>query len=173
MQAIDLPGEAPLQILEVGPGTGYNSNWLLKHFPKASLTAFELSLDMILQVKRKTRWAADRVSLFNQAYGKRKGFTGKFDLVLFSYCLSMVNPQWIDLLKQAENDLKPGGNILVVDFHNSEKTWFRKYMARHHTRVEGQLLPALQSQFTEREQHIGKCYGSTWEYFYFWGEKVD
>ncbi len=43
------------------------------------------------------------------------GRSEPFDTVFFSYCLSMV-PTWPAAIEAALANLKPGGNLLIVDF---------------------------------------------------------
>lgn len=111
---------AALEILEVGCGTGYNLKRLALRFPNARLTGMDVSADMLERSASRTAQWADRITLLEKPYGEENlSFHGKFDLILFSYSLTMINPQWATLIAQAKQDLKPGGVIAVVDFFDS------------------------------------------------------
>ncbi|MFM9947719.1 MAG: class I SAM-dependent methyltransferase [Saprospiraceae bacterium] len=165
-----LEQKAALEVLEVGCGTGYNLKRLALQFPNARLTGMDVSADMLeLSAKRTAQWA-DRITLLEQPYGEENiSFQGKFDLILFSYSLTMINPQWAALIAQAEQDLKPGGVIAVVDFFDSPFPWFKRHMAKNHVRMEGHLLPVLESLFLPAKVEIHKAYAGVWQYLVFIG----
>jgi S-adenosylmethionine-diacylgycerolhomoserine-N-methlytransferase len=83
----------------------------------------------------------------------------------------MINPQWEELLQQAYNDLKPGGFIAVVDFHDSRFNWFKRHMGNNHVRMDGHLLPALSQLYKTVFVRIVKAYAGVWEYVLFVGRK--
>jgi S-adenosylmethionine-diacylgycerolhomoserine-N-methlytransferase len=93
------------------------------------------------------------------------------DVVLFSYSLSMFNPGCEGAIEQAYDDLKPGGYIAVVDFHDTASNWFRRWMGRHHVRMEGHLLPLLEERFEIKTLEVRRAYGGLWRYFLFVGQK--
>jgi len=161
---------ATLDILEVGCGTGYNLKRLALHFPNARLTGMDVSADMLERsTKRLSTWA-DRVLLLEQPYGEENlSIKSKFDLILFSYSLSMINPQWEALIAQAKQDLKPGGVIAVVDFFDSPFPWFKRHMANNHVRMDGHLVPVLENLFLPLKVNIHKAYTGVWQYLIFIG----
>ena len=83
----------PQDILEVGCGTGKNLLHLGRLFPEAQLRGLDLSPHMLAQAHRKLRGLGPRVSLVEAAYD-RPVASGRLDLVVFSYALSMFNPGW-------------------------------------------------------------------------------
>ncbi|MBR9920996.1 MAG: class I SAM-dependent methyltransferase [Bacteroidetes bacterium] len=170
----DLPfgrGEA-FNLLEVGCGTGYNLRNLARRFPNARFTGMDVSSDMIQLAGKRTSRFRDRVALIQEAYSAEANpMTGKLDVVLFSYSLTMINPQWEMLLERAAADLKPGGWIAVVDFHDSPLTWFREHMSNHHVRMEGHLLPVLSKLFAPAKVRLHWAYGGSWRYIRFVGKK--
>ncbi len=95
-----------------------------------------------------------------------------FDLLVFSYALSMFNPGWDQAIGVAHQELAPGGTIAVVDFHSSPLALFKRWMALNHVRMEGHLLPELQSRFAIIHQEIRPAYGGIWYYLLFVGKKV-
>lgn len=160
------------KIIEVGCGTGYNLKQLAEQLPKAQLMGYDVSSDMLSIAKQKTKHFPS-IQLREQAYGNALASPSpaSADLVLFSYSLSMINPQWPELVQQAVQDLQPGGHIAVVDFHQTRFSWFRKHMSNHHVRMEGQLLPVLQQHFQDIDVSVRKAYLGLWEYVIFVGKK--
>lgn len=163
---------APRRILEVGCGTGKNLLKLAKTFPDACVTGLDLSEDMLRKAQNKTCSMADRIELIHGAYPAPTA-PGMFDLVLFSYSLSMINPGWEAAIKAAREDLCQGGLIGVVDFHDTPFSWFRTWMGMNHVRMEGQLLPSLQAGFETEHFIIRNVYGGMWRYVMFIGVKRD
>ncbi len=170
VEAIPLDSNGPWNILEVGCGTGYNLNLLAKRFPNAHLTGLDVSEDMLSIAGRSTRSHSQRVQLEARAYtAGADQWIQSFDTILFSYSLTMINPHWIDLIRQAKRDLKPGGYLAVADFHNA-KDWFKKHMSNHHVRMDGHLELELITQFDPQVHSVNEAYGGIWEYLIFIGK---
>jgi S-adenosylmethionine-diacylgycerolhomoserine-N-methlytransferase len=162
---------SPERILEVGCGTGKNLLELGRFFPRARLWGVDLSAPMLSQAKRKLAPLADRVTLVRAAYDQPVAPQGSFDLVVFSYVLSMFNPGWEQALAAARKDLSPGGTIAVVDFHESPLPAFKRWMELNHVRLEGHLLPGLEHGFPGGWWQMRQAYGGLWSYFLFSGVK--
>jgi S-adenosylmethionine-diacylgycerolhomoserine-N-methlytransferase len=161
----------PERILEVGCGTGKNLLELGRCFPRARLWGVDLSAPMLSQAKRKLAPLADRVTLVRAAYDRPAAPQASFDLVVFSYALSMFNPGWEEALAAARGDLSPGGALAVVDFHESPLPAFKRWMGLNHVRLEGHLLPGLKHGFPGGWWQVRRAYGGLWSYFHFLGEK--
>ncbi len=165
---------AEISILEVGCGTGYNLKNLAKAFPKAKLTGLDVSEDMINLSRKQTKAYADRVSLLQQPYGpNQKAVPTKYDAIIFSYSLTMINPHWEDLIKHAENDLKENGVVGLADFHDSRFLWFKKHMSNHHVRMDGHLLALMKDLYEPILEEVKSAYAGVWEYVVFVGRKRD
>ncbi len=164
--------EAELSILEVGCGTGYNLRQLARRFPNARLTGLDVSPHMLHKARRATQSLGSRIKLLEKAYTfGDDAHTGQLDAVLFSYSLSMINPQWESLIQQARQDLRAGGFIALADFHNSRFPWFKQHMGNNHVRMDGQLMPVLEREFETLTAEVRLAYGGVWEYCVFVGRK--
>lgn len=162
----------PSNILEVGCGTGRNLETLAGLFPQARLSGVDVSTAMLDQArKRLRRLGGRRLSLIRHDYAKALG--GDFDLVVFSYSLSMMNPGWDDAIHSAYEDLREGGVIGVVDFHLTANEGFRRWMELNHVRMEGQLLPELNSCFKVIKEIRNPAYCGLWEYMLYIGAKLE
>ncbi len=154
------------RILEVGCGTGRNLVRLAELFPQAEIVGVDLSAEMLRKARRKVASAGGRVKLREGAYEGGLGEGAGFDVVLFSYCLSMVNPGYEELLRRGVEDLREGGVLAVVDFHDTGWGWFRRWMGVNHVRFEGQLKAAVE-ELGVRVEHgeVASAYGGVWQYW--------
>lgn len=162
--------EAPARILEIGCGTGRNLVALAEAFPSAKITGLDLSADMLDRARAKIAPFADRIDLLHRPYdGPVADDGGKFDLIVISYALSMINPGFDEVIALCRGDLNEGGVVAVVDFHETRWTWFRKWMGVNHVRMEGQILAQLDAGFEAVVRRIGRGYGDLWRYVTFVG----
>lgn len=157
-------------VLEVGCGTGYNLQRLAQRYPNAQLSGMDLSADMLAIARKNTRMHHNRVQLHQLPYGMEP-LTTQPDVILFSYALTMINPQWKTLIEQAVKDLPVGGYIAVTDFHDSRFDWFKQHMGGHHVRMDGHLLPVLQREFKPILNEVKQAYLGVWEYLVFVGRR--
>ncbi|MBL7797289.1 MAG: class I SAM-dependent methyltransferase [Saprospiraceae bacterium] len=167
-----LSNHPELTLAEVGCGTGRNLRRLAATRPDWLLLGIDVSPEMLRRAGKRLASFSRRLRLFEKPYG-----AGQFhlpeptDLVLFSYALTMFNPGWEAAIEQARQDLKPGGRIAVVDFHDTPFAWFRRWMGYNHVRMEQHLLPVLEEHFETKTRIVRKAWGGLWRYFIFIGEK--
>jgi len=162
--------ESPDRILEIGCGTGKNLVALATAFPGARIAGLDLSADMLDRARAKIAPFADRVELLHRPYDGPVAEEGEpFDLIVISYALSMINPGYDEVIALCRRDLREGGIIAVVDFHETRWTWFRKWMGVNHVRMEGQILARLDDGFEAVVREIGRGYGDLWRYVTFVG----
>lgn len=161
----------PDNILEVGCGTGNNLIKLRKRFYTARITGLDLSQAMLNQASKRLARVSSPVSLRHGAYHRPLKPKRPFDLILFSYALSMFNPGWEEALDFAKEDLAEDGKIAVVDFHHSNWRLFRNWMGLNHVKMERHLLPKLSQSFTPQYSKTHEAYLGLWSYFLFIGTK--
>jgi S-adenosylmethionine-diacylgycerolhomoserine-N-methlytransferase len=160
------------RVLEVGCGTGHNLKKLAKHYPNAQIHGIDVSRDMLRKADKKLTRYRERVQLKEASYGPGYGGRPRPDVILISYCLTMVNPGWRGILERAIDELAPGGILAVVDFHDSRHAWFKRHMAGHHVRMDGHLLAFLNATAMVPEQHrVTPAYGGLWEWMLWVGRK--
>jgi S-adenosylmethionine-diacylgycerolhomoserine-N-methlytransferase len=172
IRRLPFPKNGVFNVLEVGCGTGHNLANLHRAFPHAQLTGIDVSEDMLNIAKQKTARFSNSVRLINEPYGENLQWGKSFDLIIFSYSLSMINPHWPQLVDQALLDLQEGGTIAVADFHHSRFEGFRKWMGVNHVKMEGHLHPYLSERFAPQISEIKQAYSGVWEYFLFVGKKA-
>lgn len=166
----------PQRILEIGCGTGQNLVSLGRHFPQAELTGLDASRAMLDRAQKTIHQAgatlAERTHFVYTVYDRPLQPAQPFDLILFSYSLTMMNPGWQEALHSAGDDLGEGGLMAAVDFHDSTWSLFKRWMGTNHVRMDGHLLPHLTQQFGPRAATVRPAYGGWWHYFIFVGEKT-
>lgn len=159
----------PNSVLEVGCGTGKNLDYLSRLFPESDVIGIDISSEMLKKSRKKIK--SDRVSLINGFYGSETFKDQTYDLILFSYSLSMMNPGWEKAIESAYNHLKCGGHLAVVDFFDSDLQWFKTWMGVNHVRMEGHLDTEIKKYFEPVESQIKKAYLGIWDYLLFIGRK--
>ncbi len=159
------------QILEVGCGTGKNLLALAAAFPEAELTGVDLSADMLTVAQRTLAAHSQRIHLRHEPYQAAPDKKPRYDLILFSYSLTMFNPGWEAAIADAHTDLYLGGTIAVVDFHATAFPPFAQWMGVNHVRMDGHLLPCLKEHFSPLACEVAPAYGGIWHYLLFLGQK--
>jgi S-adenosylmethionine-diacylgycerolhomoserine-N-methlytransferase len=165
-------GPAPSRILEIGCGTGANLLALAQSFPQAQLSGMDLSEHMLRRARKKLARFGDRIRLFQGRYPEDEAFPGAerpFDLIVFSYTLTMFGDGWGPALEAARNALSTRGQVAAIDFHESRLPGFRRWMSLNHVRVEGHLFPALTARFAARHSEVRSAFWGAWTYFLFIG----
>ncbi|MEO1712515.1 MAG: class I SAM-dependent methyltransferase [Bacteroidota bacterium] len=172
VRKIPLDRNTNARIVEVGCGTGFNLQLLANRFPKAHLTGIDVSNDMLNIARKNLRSVGNEYELHAAPYATNQElFEPGVDVILFSYSLTMINPQWEELIEQAYRDLKPGGYVAVADFYNSRFQWFKNHMGNHHVRMDSHLNPKLKTLFHTEFEQANNAYGGVWQYFYYLGQK--
>jgi S-adenosylmethionine-diacylgycerolhomoserine-N-methlytransferase len=153
----------PKRILEVGCGTGRNLRRLHKVFPDAQLTGLDISGPM-LRIATSKCVDIPNIKLIHTAYD-RAIEPKSFDLILFSYVLSMVNPGFEDCLSSSRHDLQDDGILAIADFDSSRFFLFKSWMARNHVRMDSQIRTELQhSGWQHVDENVCSAYGGLWTY---------
>jgi len=160
----EIPLSAGESVLEVGCGTARNLLKLSQSNPEAhlyGLDASQLMLDLAREKKQFQQAPSLQLQqgLAQQVTPQQFGLTQGFDHILFPYVLSMI-PDAEAAIEQAIRNLKPGGQLHIVDFSDQQSmpAWFRKllltwlawfhvhpdpalpeYLARLSTRLGGKL----------------------------------
>jgi len=112
--------------LEVGCGTARNLLRLARRPEPGLLYGLDASHEMLVTAEANVRRVAGRGGrrpeiVLRQGLAEeldaRKTFgrSEPFDTIFFSYCLSMV-PTWPGAIEAALSNLRPGGELLIVDF---------------------------------------------------------
>jgi len=162
-------GRSVRSLLEVGCGTGRNLAALARLFPEARLTGLDLSPHMLRRARSALRHAEERTTLLEADYLDAPDFSEPFDLILFSYSLSMMHPVQEAILDRARRDLGPGGLLAALDFYDSNFNLYKRYMRTNHVFVDGRLLPFIQKSFEPASLTVRDAPGGLWSYFEFLG----
>ena len=171
LKKLPIERDQEVSILEVGCGTGVNLRKLAKLYPKAQLHGIDISGDMLHQAEKNLEAYKDRIVLEEKPYEKGTEYLGKFDVILFSYALTMINPQWKELVEHAPNDLKDNGLVAVVDFHDANFGFYRRFMRNNHVRLDGHILPELNKLYQPQLSKVKKGLVGVWDYMMFIGFK--
>ncbi len=141
-------------VAEIGCGTGRNLEILARRYPTARFFGLDASAEML----RSARSKLDKARLNNvtlrtglaDEFDHREtfGIDAPFDVIYFSYSISMI-PPWRDSIDRAITNLKPHGKMYIVDFYDQRDlpSWFRTilktWLRQFHVQFWGELIPFL------------------------------
>ncbi|HAI13850.1 MAG TPA: methyltransferase type 12 [Phycisphaerales bacterium] len=151
-------------VLEMGCGTARNLIKFNKRHPDRQLFGLDAAAVMLETAEKslaKHNCEAKLVCEYAEKLDHQNtfGLEEKFDVIFFSYSLSMM-PTWPDAIDAALANLKPGGRLYVVDFWDQGKlpgftakalqTWLHWFGV--HFRPE--LLDYLQKTAAEKSLNL-------------------
>jgi ubiquinone/menaquinone biosynthesis C-methylase UbiE len=148
--------------LEIGCGTGKNTEWLLEK--TEHITAVDLSEEMLSKAKEK--FESSRVEFKQADINSDWDFTGEsFDLIVFSLVLEHIE-NLDHIFKEAYKKLNDGGHIYIGELHP-----FKQYTgskARFETDEGLQVVQCYThhiSEFTQSAKKYGLRLTELDEYF--------
>ncbi len=144
------------RVLEIACGTGRNLAQIGRMYPDCALFGLDISQQMLISAEAKMRGRARLVQANACDFDGDALFgPGGFDRVVLSYSLSMI-PDWEGALGMAVAQLRPGGELHVVDFggQNGLPPWFSRllhaWLARFHVVPRADLRERMQALADER-----------------------
>jgi S-adenosylmethionine-diacylgycerolhomoserine-N-methlytransferase len=165
------------QVLEVGCGTGVNLVTLAEMRFDVQIEGVDLSVDMLAK-------AGARVARFQSEFARSSQRlqqirlrcadvvasppNTKYDAILLSYMLSMTGAQSEQILCALVKQLKPGGILAVLDFHDTPLRPFQKWMRVNHVQMVGALPTQIALALGKPELstlNVRRAYGGAWQYF--------
>ncbi len=154
--------ETDENVLEVGCGTARNLKILAKKYPNTNFFGLDASSEMLKTAEEKTAILKNinlKVALAdNFNYKQTFDLDKPFDIIYFSYSISMI-PPWKESIANALDNLKKGGSFYIVDFYDQKDLpdFFQKllqgWLRQFHVRFWGDLMPHLKLLET---QGLGK-----------------
>lgn len=165
-----IAAKSPRIVLEIGCGTGRNLIQLKRSCPETVCIGVDASGDMLDVARSKSKdlgieWLQGTYP--SEVTKKRMEELGAPDVVLFSYALSMFNPGWEECLEQAHRDVASDGVVSLVDFHDSQQNWFRRWMGCNHVRMEGQLQEKVENLGRVGQLERRKGLLGVWEWLHY------
>jgi S-adenosylmethionine-diacylgycerolhomoserine-N-methlytransferase len=149
-------------VLEVGCGTARNLKILAKKYPNTNFFGLDASSEMLKTAEEKTAILKNinlKVALAdNFNYRQTFDLDKPFDIIYFSYSISMI-PPWKESIANALDNLKKGGSFYIVDFYDQKDLpdFFQKllqgWLQQFHVQFWGDLMPHLKLLET---QGLGK-----------------
>jgi ubiquinone/menaquinone biosynthesis C-methylase UbiE len=112
LEYVDLPN--PVNILDLGCGTGRLLQRLATQFPKLQGTGLDLSVNMVRQARLSNHHHPRLIFLEGKAESLPFG-NGQFDAV-FNTISFLHYPEPKQVLNEVSRVLSPGGNFYLVDF---------------------------------------------------------
>ena len=136
--------------LEIGCGTGKNTEWLLSKAQQ--IVSIDLSEEMLLRARKKI--VSEKVIFIQADITKPWAFaTKKFDLIGFSLVLEHIQ-DLDDVFRKASEKIVPGGYIYIGELHP-----FKQYSgskARFNTDTGQQIVTCYNHNVTDFTQSAKK-----------------
>lgn len=164
------PGD---RVLEVGCGTARNLIAVKRAHPAAQCFGLDASEQMLRTARANIARAGVsnvtlRVGLAQQLDHRAMfGLNEPFDLIYFSYSLSMI-PPWREAMDAALANLRPGGTVWVVDFWDQADLprwfaalltrWLRRFGVHHRPELIDHLHIVQRQGFNLQIQPIARRY---------------
>lgn len=150
---LDIPPEAPFEVVDLGIGTGELSIKILRKWPNARIMGIDQSAEMLDVARRKLSGYPDRVRFEQLSMTRMKQRGPAFDAVVSCLAIHhLTGPEKAKLFKVIHDSIAPGGVFVNGDYVKSEsprvaKLYHRLWM--NHMRGSG-----LSEEEIERvEQH--------------------
>lgn len=146
------PGES---VLEAGCGTARNLIILSRRHPDAYFFGLDASAAMLETAQSKIDAAGAKNIILQTAladdfaFDKTFGLSQPFDKIFFSYSISMI-PTWRESIQNALANLKPGGQLFIVDFYDqadlpiSFQKFLKWWLKKFHVQFWDDLIPFLE-----------------------------
>ncbi|MBF0546651.1 MAG: class I SAM-dependent methyltransferase [Candidatus Riflebacteria bacterium] len=166
-------GLTPIQkILEVGCGTGANFHNTLKKYPESKVLGLDLSEDMLSKALKKVKKFKNRVDLVQGMFPECLNDKNKFDMILFSYSLSMMGLEVDSAIKAAQRRLENGGLIAVVDFCETSFKTVKCWLGLNGVTIDGTIEKSLSKYFAPVMVKKEIVFMGLWKHIRFVGRKV-
>lgn len=145
------PGET---VCEAGCGTARNLILMAKRYPEGRFFGFDASAEMLKTASASVEKAGlkDKVPLLvalAQDFSASKfGLDARFDRIVFSYALSIMD-DWQAAVDHALSELKPGGTLHVVDFGDQKGLpgWFKWLLGAWLKQFHVRFRPEVKAYF--------------------------
>ena len=108
--------DQPLQILDLGCGTGLEIEFLLQRAPNAQITAVDLSEQMLARLAERYRAQAQQITLVVDSYLTMDLGIHGYDIILSAMTIHhLLHEQKRQLYAKLYAALRPGGNYIEGD----------------------------------------------------------
>ena len=143
-------------VLEIGCGTGRNLIILAKKNPRTHFFGLDASAAMLETAAKNIKTKnIDNITLKTAladdfSFDETFGLEEKFDLIFFSYSISMI-PTWKQAIENALKNLETGKSLYIVDFYTQSELprWFGKiiqgWLKQFHVKYPEDLIPFLKT----------------------------
>jgi len=111
---IEAAGLEPSRIMEIGCCDGWRLDRLRHRYPKAQLFGIEPSKAALSRAWQRSINAHQRTA--EKLPSTRTNWA---DLLIYGFCLYLTDPEdWLRIAAEGDRVLKPGGHLIVHDFHH-------------------------------------------------------
>jgi ubiquinone/menaquinone biosynthesis C-methylase UbiE len=153
LDALGEAGERPLDVLDIGCGTGQFALTLLERYPRARVWGVDLSQGMLHKAGRRIAQAAGRLHLVQGDSARLPFADDCFDAVTCSHSFHHY-PLQERVLAEMHRVLRPGGRLLIID-GDCDRLWGRLIFDVLVVLVEGPVHHRTGADFRELYEVAG------------------
>lgn len=147
------------EVLEIGCGTGLTFRYLLDQLDpqRGRLVGLDFSPDMLRRARKRVAAHGWKNVELVEADAAKLDLGRRFDGILFAYSLTMI-PDWQAAIDRAQQHLKPGGRMVVLDFGRFQR-WgplgavMRGWLRLNHVETLRQYENRLHEVFPDLDVH--------------------
>lgn len=160
----------PKRILVMGQWRATDLAHVQDSFPRARLTVIGSMPAHPGGAASASNEKTDAIRWLAGPYSQPVKTTHAFDVALVAYGLGRRQMDVDTIIAALQTDLRPGGLVAVVDYHDAPFTPMRAWLRHRAIQVNGHLLPTLTTHFKRSTVAVESAYGGLWRYLLFLGE---
>jgi len=164
---IPIENQKGVNILEIGCGTGHVLKHIQKKYDVSHIHGVDFSNDMLKKAKSKLN--NNNLNLINDLYKKELYEESKFDVIVLSYAMTIIN-DYEKTLSSIKYHLKDDGVLAIVDFDSTKYEIYTKFMKKFFVVIDPKLKKTLESNFEVVHSRSYKFLFVMWDYFHFIGK---
>jgi S-adenosylmethionine-diacylgycerolhomoserine-N-methlytransferase len=159
----------PKRVLVIGQWRAADLDHMRDTFPRARLTLIAPAHERE-RVAHTATTQTDAIRWLADPYSQPVKTTHAFDLALVAYELSHRQLDLNTIITALQADLRPGGLVAVVDFHDAPFPPMQAWLRRRAIEANGHLLPILTTHFKRSTIAVEGAHGGLWRFLLFLGE---
>jgi tRNA (cmo5U34)-methyltransferase len=143
---------APVRILDLGAGTGFELSYIFRNAPNARITCIDMSVKMLELLQHKYQRYMNQLEIVLDSYTTRPFAQNHYDYAVSATTIHhLLEDAKLALYRKIRHALKDGSCYIEADYVVDEETE-RKHMQTYHEKI--QMIANTQRGDPNRQYHI-------------------